>query len=376
MTDGQNPKAAKIRKLVAVSCVLLLGLTLSGCQAIGYYRQAICGEYQILAHRQPVRKLIADPATSPELKEKLQLVLQLRDFAEKSLGLPVDGQYLRYVDLHRPYAVWNVHAAREFSLEPKTWWYPFVGSLKYHGYFSETQAQRYASGLGEKGWDVYVEGVEAYSTLGWFKDPLLNTFITEPDPQLAEILFHELAHQRLFVSGDTDYNEAFATVVGEEGVRRWLQAKGDPATSEKYAAALRRNEEFVGLIMATREQLKALYGEQASSGHSHAKKIADSGEAARLHRERDRIIAALRESYARLKEQWGGRGGYDAWFAKSLNNAQLNTIATYYDLVPGLRALLEQNGGNLEKFFEQASRLRHLRKDERHRKIKASAHTE
>src|SRR5207249_3115509 len=138
------------------------------------------GECQILSHRQRMEQLIADPRTAPELKEKLKLVLRLRQFAEKDLRLPVDGQYLRYVDLHRRYVVWNVHAAPEFSLEPKTWWYPFVGSLKYRGYFSEPGARRYARTLEKKGWEVYVEGVEAYSTLGWFKDPVLNTFISEP----------------------------------------------------------------------------------------------------------------------------------------------------------------------------------------------------
>jgi len=357
------------RRILAIVC---FALAFCGCQSIGYYKQAIQGECQILAHRQKIKKLLGDSRTTPELKAKFNLVLQIRDFAEKELRLPVDDQYLRYVDLHRRYVVWNVHAAPEFSLEPKTWWYPFVGSLKYRGYFSETGAMRYAGKLAQKGWGVYVEGVEAYSTLGWFNDPLLNTFITEPDPDLAEILFHELAHQRLFISGDTDFNEAFATAVGEEGVRRWLRTKGESAETEKYLAALKRNEQFVHLVMDAREQLKVLYDEKNGADGPRQKR-AEREDSAQLRQQRDRIIARLRENYAKLKTEWAGIGGYDNWFAKPLNNAQLNTVAAYYDLVPGFRALLQKNGGDLERFFQEVRALAKLTKPERHQRLLADA---
>jgi len=353
------------RRILALVC---LALGFCGCQSIGYYKQAIQGECQILAHRQKIKKLLADPQTTPELKAKFNLVLQIRDFAEKELRLPVDDQYLRYVDLHRRYVVWNVHAAPEFSLQPKTWWYPFVGSLKYRGYFSESAAMRYAGKLAEKGWGVYVEGVEAYSTLGWFKDPLLNTFITEPDPELAETLFHELAHQRVFISGDTDFNEAFATAVGEEGVRRWLRTKGESAETEKYLAALKRNEQFVHLVMGAREQLKLLYGEKNVTEDARQKR-AKAEDSAQLREQREQTISQLRENYAKLRIEWGGIGSYDNWFAKPLNNAQLNTVATYYDLVPGFRALLQKNGGDLERFFQDVRALGKLKKQERHQRL-------
>ncbi len=168
--------------------------------------------------------------------------------------------------MHRPFVVWNVEAAPEFSLEPKSWWYPLVGSLEYRGYFSKQGAQKYGAWLQAKGYDVYVGGVTAYSTLGWFKDPLLNTFIFDPEPDLAETLFHELGHQRVFASGDTDFNEAFATTVGQEGARRWLRAKGDQVALEKYLAELRRTVQFARLIMDTRERLVMLYGDERTEG--------------------------------------------------------------------------------------------------------------
>jgi len=372
MTEHPKPVRARRVKILAGLSLLLVAASLCGCQTFRYYKQAIAGECQILSHRQSILKLIADPNTSPELKAKFRLVLELLKFAESDLHLPAEGQYLRYVDLHRRFVVWNVHAAPEFSLEPKTWWYPFVGSLKYRGYFSEPGARDYARTLEKKGWQVYVEGVEAYSTLGWFKDPLLNTFIFEPAPDLAEILFHELAHQRLFISGETDFNEAFATAVGEEGVRRWLKASKQGQTNEHYFTALQRNEQFVRLIMDAREQLDSLYGPKPPKNPSEEKRALTHRDAAALRRQKEAILAQLRENYAKLKAQWGGVGIYDAWFAKGLSNAQLNTVAAYYDLVPGFRALLEKSGGDLEKFFKEVADLAKLKKEERHRKLKGA----
>jgi len=243
--------------------------------------------------------------------------------------------------------------------------------LKYRGYFSQSGARRYAATLEKKDWEVYVEGVEAYSTLGWFKDPLLNTFITEPDSDLAEILFHELAHQRVFIRGDTDFNEAFATAVGEEGARRWLEAKGEPDKTEKYLAALRRNEQFVQLVMAAREQLKSLYGDKPSTNGRAQKRPPKNADLGGLRRQRAAILTQLRQDYTSLKAQWGGIGSYDRWFAQSLNNAQLNTVAAYYDLVPGFRGLLQKKKGDLEKFYEAVRALGRLKKEERHRQLKA-----
>jgi predicted aminopeptidase len=338
----------------------------SGCRTLSFYAQAAKGQYQIFAHQQLIEKLIADPHTAPELRKQLQLVADLRRFAEIELKLPVDGHYRKYADVHRPYVVWNVQAAPEFSLQPKTWWYPLVGSLEYRGYFSEQGAQKYGRRLDAKGFDVFVAGVDAYSTLGWFKDPVLNTFITRPEPDLAEVIFHELGHQRVFARGDTDFNEAFATIVGQEGARRWLQAKGNPALLEEYSTSLQRNDQFVHLIMAARERLEKIYGDTLDEDGKvkAAKKPPGSPEA--LQRGKRQVFEDLRRDYVRLKSGWGGYTGYDAWFAREINNAQLNTIANYYDYLPGFERLLELNGSDMEKFYVEVERLSRKAKDERH----------
>ena len=341
---------------------------MSGCQTFSYYGQAIQGQYEIVTRQQRIEKLLADPQTPAPLKAKLQLVQSLRSFAAKDLKLPVDGHYQKYVDVHRPFVVWNVEAAPEFSLAPKTWWYPFAGSLEYRGYFSERGARHYAARLQQKGYDVYVGGVEAYSTLGWFKDPVLNTFISNPESDLAETLFHELGHQRVFASGDTDFNEAFATTVGQEGARRWLRAKGGQAAGEKYQAELRRTRQFARLIANTRERLEALYGdERTPQGQIKAasKKRAVAPE--QLRQQKQQILDHLQAEYTQLKAQWGGDTEYDDWFAGPVNNAKLNSVAAYYDLVPGFERLLESNGGDLEKFYQAAERLAGEPKAERQR---------
>jgi predicted aminopeptidase len=322
----------------------------------GYYVQAIRGEYQILAHRKPIDKLIANPKTDSKLRQQLQVVQQLRAFAKTELKLPVDGSYAKYVDLHRKYVVWTVQAAPELSLEPKVWRYPFVGALAYRGYFSEKKARDYGGHLAKEGFDVYVDGVEAYSTLGWFKDPLLNTFIDDTEPELAELLFHELAHKRVFASGDTDFNEAYATTVGQEGARRWLRAKGDSDLLTKYDEAIERDRQFVHLVMATRERLGRLY---ADANKARSRPV-------ELRREKQGVFDDLRRQYEELKVTWGGYAGYDNWFAHDLNNAKLNTVANYYDYVPGFQRLLQENGGDIEKFHAAAARLAKEPKDGRH----------
>jgi predicted aminopeptidase len=373
----QRPKPARrVRKWLLAPALLVVLLAMSGCQNLGYYSQAIKGQYQISAHAQKIAKLVADPQTSASLKVKLQLVQELRAFAAKDLKLPVDGHYEKYVDVHRPYVVWNVQAAPEFSLEEKTWWFPLVGSVEYRGYFSESGAQDYAAGLRKKSYDVYVDGVEAYSTLGWFKDPVLNTFVSNTPPDLAETIFHELGHQRLFVSGDTDFNEAFATTVGQEGARRWLRAKGDQAGCEQYQAELRRSEQFARLITATRTKLETLYGdERTDAGQLKATSKPRAIPPDELRRQKRQLLDGLRNDYAQLKAQWGGNKDYDSWFAGPLNNAQLNSVAAYYDLVPCFERLLAQNGGDLEKFYEAVSRLAKEPKDERHRHLQVLSTT-
>jgi predicted aminopeptidase len=343
---------------------VLVGL--SGCQTFSFYRQAISGQVQLLTHQQKVTKLIADPQTPAKLKTQLELLQQLREFAATNLHLPVDGHYRKYVDVHRPFVVWNVEATPELSMKPKSWWYPIVGSQDYRGYFSENAARQYADWLWERGYDVHVGGVSAYSTLGWFDDPVINTFVFEPEPDLAELIFHELGHQRLFLSGDTDFNEAFATTVGEEGAQRWLSAKGDDATRQAYAKGRERNRQFVSLTLATRARLEKLYGEHRTDGGLKQSRDMASVPKDQLRQQKAELLAQLQKDYAKLKAEWGGDTEYDAWFANHLNNAKLNSVAAYYELVPGFERLLAQNDGDLEKFYAAAERLSKKPKRERH----------
>lgn len=338
--------------------IALALLALAGCRSAGYYGQAVSGQWQILVGREPVAQIIAATNTPERLRTQLALALELRRFAASKLHLPVGRHYLSYVDLHRPHAVWNVFAAPEFSVKGRTWWYPFVGRLEYHGYFAEKNASHYAQRLRGQGWDVAVEPVDAYSTLGWFREPLLSSFINYPETELAAVLFHELAHQKLFVSGDTEFNEAFATTVEQAGVRCWLEDHPTPGARVSYERDVAREREFVALVLDTRHGLERAYADTAAS---------DAERRAR----KQAIFEELQDGYRRLKQSWGGDARLDRWFGRPLNNAHLNTIATYHGLLPGFARLLHDQGGDLEKFYREAQRLAKLPKDERHRRLEA-----
>jgi predicted aminopeptidase len=347
---------------------LMAGLPmLSGCRAIGYYAQAIKGQCQVLARQEPVAKVLTNATTPEALRRQLLLTTKLRAFAERELSLPVNGHYRRYADLGRPFVVWNVQAAREFSLQPKTWWYPIVGNLEYRGYFSREGAEDYARYLEGRGYDIFVGGISAYSTLGWFKDPLLNTFVFDPEPILAETLFHELAHQRAFAGGDTDFNEAFATTVGEEGAKRWLRAGADQSLLTNYLAQLQRTREFVALTGKARQQLESLYGDWRNDrGEVRAARHPPSLPPETLRQRKEAILEELRRDYQNLNLRWGGTGEDDAWFERLANNAQLNSVAAYYDLVPAFERLLKLGGNDLEKFYAAVGRLAKMSTHDRH----------
>ncbi len=352
-------KGARGRVLVLAGACLLMALALSGCQTVRFYRQAVAGQYEILAHQTPIDKLVHDPATDPKLKAQLELALRIRQFAARELKLRPDGCYLKYVDLHRPYVVWNVNVAPPLSLDPKTWWFPIVGSASYRGYFSEAGARRYAALWDAKGWDTYIGAVSTYSTLGWFRDPLLSTFTFESEADLADTIFHELTHRRLFVAGDTDFNEAFATMVASEGVRRWFRASTNIPAILRYDEEERHENDFVKLVLATRDQLQKVYDDP---------RLPD---AAKLQR-KAAILAQMRTNYAQLKQNWGvSKSGYDSWFAEPVNNAQLNTVAAYYDLVPAFQALLRANGGDMEQFYQAVAGLAKLPLPKRQEALRA-----
>lgn len=320
-----------------------LALLLSGCAGVKYIAQSIGGQWEVLARREPIPQLLEDPATPEPLKRKLAVSLEIRAFASRDLALPDNGSYLSYTDLKRPYVVWNVFAAPELSLEPSQWCFPVVGCVRYRGYFAEADAAAFAQELQAQGFDVYVGGVAAYSTLGWFDDPLLNTVINRSDTGIAALVFHELAHQVLYIQGDSAFNESFAVAVEQEGLRRWLERRGGAEEMRNYRLAKQRHEEFLALVLHARERLGALYAAPLVEDEKRAGKA--------------RIFDELRAEYRALKDRWGGYSGYDAWFAGDLNNAKLASVSTYHQYVPAFQALLRANGGDLAAFYRAAKAL-------------------
>ncbi len=308
-------------------------LALAGCETIAYYAQAVSGQIDLLSRAQPVERLIADPATSAALRERLALARSIRDYAAKELALPDNESYRAYADLGRPYAVWNVVAAPEFSLEPLQSCFPVAGCVSYRGFFAQPAAERHAGRLRAGGYDVLVYGVAAYSTLGKFDDPLLSTFIGYSDAELARLVFHELAHQVAYVQNDSTFNESFAVAVEREGVRRWLAATGRGAQRTAFLEAQRRSEALSAVLEDARQRLKTLYGAPL---------------APEVARERKR--AEMEALGRRLKD-------FPRLAGQAPNNALLASFATYTQLVPAFEKLLAGEGGDLPRFYERVRSL-------------------
>ncbi|MER2527369.1 MAG: aminopeptidase [Candidatus Competibacter denitrificans] len=327
------------------------GLALVGCADLSYYRQAVAGQLALLYAARPVADVLADPATPPALRQRLQQTQALRSFANTDLALPDNGSYRHYADLGRPYAVQNVFAAPALSLEPRQWCYLTVGCLSYRGYFDAEAARELATQMRMAGDDVYVAEIPAYSTLGWLDDPLLNTFTLWPVGRLAELMFHELAHQRLYIADDTGFNEAFATAVGRLGAERWLKQHGTARERADYQADCQRRDDFLALTGAARERLQVVY---ASSRTDTIKQV-----------EKQAILTNLREDYQRLKQHWNGYAGYDRWFAHDLNNAKLAGNSTYYRWVAAFFALYRQQNQDFPAFYRAVEALGQLSAVER-----------
>lgn len=324
----------------ATALALLILALAAGCQSLAYYTQAIGGHLEVLARARPVDDWLADPATPPDLKERLNTARRIREFASRDLKLPENNSYLSYADLNRSFAVWNVFAAPELSVEPKQECFPFAGCVSYRGFYSEDDARRHADKLRAAGYDVYVGGVPAYSTLGWFDDPLLSTFIGYTDAQLARLVFHELAHQVVYAKNDTTFNESFAVTVEEEGVKRWLKAEGRPGELAAFGAAQARKRELAKRVNQARERLAAVYA---------------------MDLPREAILEHKRGEWGRL------RAAHSALPAEP-NNAYLASIAVYTELVPAFERLLAESG-SLEVFYRQVKQLAATEPSERNTRL-------
>jgi predicted aminopeptidase len=338
----------------------LSALLLAGCSNLSYYMQSVTGQLDIWRRERPIEEILEDPAAPEALRRKLATVLEIRAYASRELGLPENRSYRRYADLGRPYVVWNVFATGEFSVQPVQWCFLMVGCVSYRGYFSKEDADAFAAETGRLGHDVYVGPVPAYSTLGYFTDPVLNTFIHYPDYELARLLFHELSHQVVYVRDDTLFNESFAVAVEQEGMRRWLARSGDVEQRTGFERLQRVRAAFVRLVHKHRDELAAVYRSDLAPEAMRARK--------------KEILRALEAEYRAVKQQeWGGFAGYDPWFARMPNNAQLASVAIYTQLVPAFQALLRQEDGDLPRFYRAARALAVLPKAERDAKLQALA---
>lgn len=323
---------------------------LAGCASVRYYWQSIDGQIQLLAERQSIAVVIANPNTDPALKAKLARVLEIRDFASSELKLPDNPSYRGYADLRRSYVVWNVYATPEFSIAPEQWCFPIAGCVNYRGYFALADAGEFADGLREQAFDVFISGVPAYSTLGWFDDPVLNTFISYQDYEVSRLIFHELAHQVVYVGGDSEFNESFAATVETEGVRRWIVRHGDARMQAAFESAQQRRTDFRALIVKYRAALADIY------------RLPITG--AQMRSRKSQAYSDLERDYQQLKTSWGGYAGYDR-FMEHPNNATLASFALYSALVPEFQRILERNRGDLAAFYADVKALAALGKEQR-----------
>lgn len=326
-------------------------LALGGCSSVGYYSQAVTGHLKLMSARQSIETLLAAEDTDPELRGKLQTLADARQYAVSALALPENDSYKTYVETGRRAITWNVVATEEFSMRPNTWCFPVAGCVSYRGYFDRNDAEKFAASLADESYDITIGGASAYSTLGWFDDPVFDTMLRGDDLRYVGTLFHELAHQVLYVKDDSNFNEAFASFVEQVGVRRWLEEQQQTERIEGYDVSLGRAGEFVELLKQTREALLELYKQP----------LADT-----VKRERKQLVFnEMRKEYETLKASWGDYKGYDGWFRRELNNARLIAVATYRRYVPAFYAMYDEVDSDLQRFYALATEISALPTDER-----------
>jgi predicted aminopeptidase len=333
-----------VKRFFRLLAAVVMASGVAGCTSVSYYAQALEGHVQIMVARKNVGKLIHDPSTPVALRAKLTSASAIRRFATDELALPDNSSYRSYVDIGRDNVTLAVFAAPQFSLTPITWCFPVFGCVPYRGYFSQKSAAESAAELQQQGLDVYVSGVTAYSTLGWFSDPLLSTMLRQDAIYLASLIFHELAHQKIYVNGDSAFNEAFAVAVETTGVRKWLRATGNRAGLRGYEIDRQRKADFLGLIAKTRDELRQVYGSPRTPQQMAAAKTA--------------AIDRLRVRYRQMRDRrWAGYRGYDAWFNSPINNAKLAATSVYGEQVPAFLRLYDLCAGDYPRFYASVRRI-------------------
>ena len=347
-------------RAAALASGLAVAMGLAGCSSLteagGFYWQAVSGHLDMMRRARPIDSVLADPTTDAALRARLELSREMRAFASRELALPDNGSFTTYADLKRPYVLWNVFATDELSVKLRQWCFPIAGCIGYRGYYALDAARSYAGTLRASGLDVQVGGVPAYSTLGWFDDPLLSTFIRFPEGEVARLIFHELAHQVVYVKGDTTFNESFASAVEEVGMDRWFANRADDEGRRRYQAHRERRAAFTALLLDHKRQLETLY----------AQPIDDAAK----RRGKQAVFESLRAGYEQLKLQWNGFAGYDRWFDEPLTNAHLAAVGAYADLLPAFRALLNETGGQMPAFYSAVRELAALPPQSRQERMK------
>ncbi len=340
--------------LVAVlsSCVLF-----SGCSSLRYYSQSVRGHFEVMQNRQVIDALVNDDTTDAVTRDKLSYVQQLLDFARNELHLPDNGSYASYSDIKRDFVIWNVFATPELSLQPKTWCYWLVGCLAYRGYYAKQDAHRLAQQLKATNHDVFVGGVAAYSTLGWFRDPVLNTMLRWDKLYLAKVILHELAHQKLYVRHDTEFNEAFAETVAIAGLRRWLVYRQDHSALDRQIETDGYDQAFAQLVIQYKNQLEQLYASNLALRQKRQQKKT--------------ILESFRQEYFTIRKKWVDYDAYDNWVMEDLNNAKLAAVSTYRQLVPDFMRKLQQSENNLPHFYTAMSALAKCSIDQRRQLLQA-----
>ena len=347
-------------KAIFIIACLSSGLLINGCASLSYYAQSIAGQSELLSRQEATDELLEQGSLDANTKQRLHLVQELRRFSIEELGLPDNDSYTSYADLERDYVVWNIFATEEFSLTPKQWCFPIAGCLPYRGYFMEQSAHEEKQLLETQGYDVFLGGVAAYSTLGWFDDPVLNTMFKWSDTYLAKVMFHELAHQQLYVKNDTEFNESYADAVAIIGVRRWLEGKQKKEALQQFEADEAREQQFIDLVMEYKKRLEALF----SSSRTETS----------MRDEKARLYLAMQNDYEELKKSWQD-GSYDNWFNGDLNNARLASVVTYRTYVEDMFGIYEKSGRNLSIFYDIILAISNCDREMRRRLLKNQSAT-
>tara|TARA_R110000782_G_scaffold220177_5_gene307427 strand:- start:1696 stop:2766 length:1071 start_codon:yes stop_codon:yes gene_type:complete len=333
------------------SIILFLFIALiSGCSTVNYYSQSIQGQFEIIQKRQNIKMLLADNNLPDSQRQRLETILKLREFSINQLGLPDNNSYLSYADLERDFVIWNIFATEEFSLSPLKWCYLIVGCLDYRGYFSETDAKNHAVKLEAQGHDIFLGGVSAYSTLGWFDDPVLNTMLRWNDIQLATVMFHELAHQQLYIKNDTEFNESYAEAVATIGVIKWLEQSPDKNLLSEYMQSRSQEKQFISLVMKYKTVLDKLYRSETDKKQMLIQKKA--------------VFQQMKGEYKTLSHHWK-KDRYAHWFSSGLNNAKLAATVTYHQYASSFINIFNKLNKDLNRFYSLIESLSHCKQMKR-----------